>query len=200
MDNKKSLIKKSYNQFASKYASKFDEMGARESDIIQALSYVDKKNPFVFEIGCGNGRDAEAIMRYTNNYMGMDVSEELVRLAKEKVPQGRFEVEDFGDYVFPKNVDVIFAFASLLHADKNTFSEVLKKASEVLNPGGVFYISLKYGDYVEKRQEDEFGVRYFYYYTPELVKELAGNQFDCLSEQVHELRGQKWTEVVLKKK
>lgn len=199
MDDKKLQTKQSYDKNATMFAGKFDELGARKADIDKALSFIDNQNPFVFELGCGNGRDAKEILSRTNKYLGIDISSELIRLAKEKEPEGKFEEGDFDTYQFPKEVDVIFAFASLLHANKESLQDILNRACESLNTGGVFFLSLKYGEYVEKRQEDEFGVRYFYYYTPELVKELAGNKFNCVWEQVHDLRGQKWTEVILQK-
>jgi hypothetical protein len=39
-------------------------------------------------------------------------------------------------------------------------------------------ISLKLSDkYEEKIKEDSYGTRMFYYYNPELIKELAGDKY-----------------------
>jgi SAM-dependent methyltransferase len=199
MNDKKKQTKDTYNESASLFAANFENVGSRKDDIDKAFSYINKQNPFVFELGCGNGRDAKEILKLTNNYLGIDISEELVKLAQEKVPQAKFEVGDFEAYSYPDNADIIFAFASLLHADKESLRSILKKAYESLGPNGVFFISLKHGEYSEKRQEDKYGVRYFYYYTPELIKEFARDSFKCVWEELYELKGYPWTKIILQK-
>lgn len=57
MDKKNQTIL-TYNESATSLAKKFDELGARISDIEEAFALIQKDNPFVLEIGCGNGRDA----------------------------------------------------------------------------------------------------------------------------------------------
>lgn len=38
---------------------KFQDIGPRTQDIERGLSFVDKVNPHVIELGCGQGRGAE---------------------------------------------------------------------------------------------------------------------------------------------
>jgi len=197
--DKKQQTTDTYNRSAAAMARKFNTIGGRVENVEKVFSYATKENPFVLEIGCGNGRDAVEILKKTNHYLGIDISEEMVRLAKEQSPAGEFEVADVEGYEFPQGVDIIFSFASLLHSDKESVKQVFEEVYAALNPGGLFFVSLKNAPYQEKAQTDEFGTRTFYYYTLEDLKGFAGEKFKVLwqDEPIH--GNQKWADVLLQK-
>ncbi len=198
MSNKQKTIE-AYNKNAKLIADKYDAQGARVSDIEEVFELAKKENPEVLEIGCGNGRDAKEIIKHTNNYLGIDISEELIKLAKGKVPGAKFEVADIEEFQFPNNLDVIIAFASLLHVNKESFKRILREAFESLNPDGLFRISLKHSEtYKEIKTEDQFGVRTFYFYSEEDLKEILGD-FKILKLETKNLQDQTWLEVILQK-
>jgi len=198
MDKKQQIIE-SYNKSAKALATRFNDIGARVDDIKRGFSYINKKNPKVLEIGCSNGREAKEIVKHTSNYLGIDISEKLIEIARKENPDGKFEVADIENYIFPKGIDIIFAFASLLHSDENKIKKILDLAGEALNKEGIFYLSLKYGDYQELTKEDEFGTRTYYFYTPELIKELVSDKYKSIYEDVQDFKGQKWFTIVLRK-
>lgn len=101
MDKKTQTIQ-TYNSHAAHFAEKFDNLGVRRVDIDKTFSLMDKRNLSVFEIGCGNGRDASYILTKTSHYLGIDASVELIELARQRVPGGQFEVADAVTYVFPE--------------------------------------------------------------------------------------------------
>jgi len=68
MDKKQQTID-TYNATAEQMAVKFSDLGPRMSDIQRAFSYVMKFAPRVMEIGCGNGRDAQEILKHTDQYL-----------------------------------------------------------------------------------------------------------------------------------
>jgi SAM-dependent methyltransferase len=199
MDKKEQTIQ-TYNRSAAGMAEKFNKIGRRTLDIERGLGYISKKNPKILEIGCGNGRDAKEIVRFAFDYVGMDISESMIKLAREYVPGTRFLVADIETFDFPDGIDVIFAFASLLHLDKSAIQNVLVRTHAALNVGGVFYISVKYDKYHEKIQKDEFGTRVFYYYDEETMKELAAKTgYAIIYENKQTIRGVDWLTIVLKK-
>lgn len=198
MDKKTQTIE-TYNQSAKQLANKFDNLGARVADIEETFALVKKSNPKVIEIGCGNGRDAGEILKRTNNYLGIDISEELIKLAREKVQQAHFKVADITTFQFPNELDIVFAFASLIHLNKEDFALTLAKIFTALNLGGAVRISLKYSDvYQEVTREDEFGTRTYYHYSQDDIKDLAKN-FTFIKNELNDLRGQKWLEILLQK-
>ncbi len=198
MDKKVQTID-TYNKSAQALARKFNDLGVRISDIEEVFNLLNKENSKVIEIGCGNGRDAEEIIKHTNDYLGLDISEELIKLAQEKVPQGNFLVADVTSFEFPKNMDIIFAFASLIHLNREDLKKVLDKIYRNLNSKGIVRISMKYSDeYKEVTKEDEFGIRTYYHYSLNDIKELS-YQFHLLKNLENDLRGQKWIEIMLQK-
>ncbi len=198
--NKKSQTVDTYNKSAVALAKKFDDLGIRTDDIEEVFNFLKKDNAKVLEIGCGNGRDAEEITKWTNDYLGIDISVELIKLAQKKVPQGKFLVADVSNFEFPENIDIVFAFASLIHIDKGELKIILKKLHEVLNSKGVIRMSMKYSDeYKEITKEDEFGIRTYYHYSKKDIEELV-TDFSLLKNDLKELRDQKWLEIILQKK
>ena len=196
MINTKQQTIDTYNQSASELADKFNRLGARAADIMSALSYV-KSNPKVLEIGCANGRDAKEILKHTNNYLGLDISEELIRIAKRDVPKGRFEIADIENYVSTEPIDVIFAFASLLHSNIETLQNILDKAHSSLSSGGLIFISLKCGEYREEIKSDEFGTRTYYFYSPEDIRGLIEGKYQIVKELIANIREQDWLDMIL---
>lgn len=95
-----------------------------------------------------------------------DGSEELCRLASVytgiPVKQMLFqELEETEKY------DGIWACASILHLRREELPEVFRKMYRALKPGGILYVSFKYGDF-----EGERNGRYFTDMTEETAEEL----------------------------
>lgn len=198
--NKKDQTINTYNRSALVLADRFNKLGVRIDDVKEGFLYISKKNPFVLEIGCANGRDAKEILKYTNNYLGIDISEELIKIAKQNIPKGKFKVADVEDYIFPKNIDMIFAFASLIHSNKDNLQKILNEAHKSLCEGGIFFISMRCGEYQELTERDDFGVRTYYLYTPKDIRKIIGSRYEIIKEDVYDLRGQYWMSIILRKK
>jgi SAM-dependent methyltransferase len=190
-----------YDNSAEQLATHFEQYkyGIARDEIDKAFSLVTKPVTYVIEIGCGAGKDAAEIVMRTKHYIGFDPSAKLLEIARTNVPNGTFVQTDALSYEYPSNVDIIFAFASLLHLDKDDFAAVCRKAASALKPGGVLSMTLKEGDaYAKLLQEDEFGTRLFYVYNPALVKELVGSLFSLVYES-HTTAGpqaKKWMSLI----
>jgi SAM-dependent methyltransferase len=198
-DEKKQTID-TYNKSALAHAEKFNKIGARIEDIKMAFSYIKKTNPKTIEIGFGSGRDAKEIIKYTNDYLGIDLSSEMCKLARQSVPEANFKLADLETYQFPKKIDVIFAFASLLHSDKNSVKDLLGRIYESLGPSGVFFISLKYGAYHKETIDKEcHGPKTYYFYTPEEIEKLCPSGLKTVFRETQDFKGQKWFSIILQK-
>lgn len=190
-----------YNKSAKELAAYFQGIGSRVKDI--DLAFEAAGNPErarVVEIGCGDGRDAKEIVGRCSFYEGFDISEELIKLAQQHVPAATFTVADASSYRFAKDLDVVFAFASLLHLDKQEVEAVLQRVHAALKPGGIFYISLKWApEYTSSIKEDQFGRRLFYFYNADVIRELAGDAYEVV-DTFRETRGKtEWFEMILRK-
>jgi SAM-dependent methyltransferase len=193
-----------YNQHAQAMAEKFRTIPPRTADIELAFDLAgNPKNAKVLEIGCGDGRDAKEIVKRAGSFVGIDISEELIKLAREHVPDARFELADAPLYDYPENLDIVFAFASFLHFTKDETQQVLNKLKQSLRKGGVVYLSLKWApEYKVETREDRFGMRQYYFYNEELIKDLAGPEFEIVHSR-RETRDNanhaEWLELVLKR-
>jgi SAM-dependent methyltransferase len=192
----------SYDINAEPLAEYFQGIGPRTQDIDLALQLAGNvPNPKVLEIGCGDGRDAAEIVKRTDWYLGFDISKGMIDIARRQVPDAEFEVADAVEYPYPPDLDIVFAFASLLHLSRDEVGTVLDRVASKLNPGGIFYISLKFAqDYTSGIKEDQFGKRLFYFYNPEVIEELAADHYDTVHKQ-QEIKGNtEWFEIALRRK
>ena len=174
-----------YDKNPQFYADKFDSYGVRFEDIDRAIKLNESGSDTVLELGCGNGRDAQYIISKVgkDNYTGVDASEGLIKLAIEKNPVGTFHVKDMlapDLYVSLETRGIIFSFASVLHLKREELADLILKCHKILKIGGILYISTKYGEYRELEIENLGSKKYYYPYTPEDIKKLAGLDFETV--------------------
>lgn len=176
----------------------------RSEDIDKAFELLgNRDNPVVLEIGCADGRDAAYIAQKTKSYIGIDPVPKFIEMAKANVPDGSFEIADARNFKYPKGLDIIFAFASLLHFSKEENQKIFDTLAGSLIDGGVFYISLKNGKYESYIKEDQYGKRLFYLYNPAIIKELAGQKYETIFVQNTDFMtgdGTEWFEIALRRK
>ncbi len=192
-----------YNNSAKELAEYFAGIGSREKCVNIAMSTNGLKNPKVLEIGCGDGRDAEAIVSVSSSYLGFDISKEMIAIAKNKVPEGEFVVADAVDFDYGENqYDIVFAFASLLHLDMEEVELVFDRVEKCLRAGGVFFVSLKLSeDYKEIVKKDRFGERQFFLYSPENIRNIAKHKFseEYFEQDFTTAGNTKWFDMAFKK-
>lgn len=99
----------------------------------------------VLELGCGGGRDAEAMIKAGLKVTATDGSAAMAGQAEARlgvlVRLMRFaELEDVDAF------DGVWANASLLHAPAEALPDILARVRRALRPGGLFCASFKAGD------------------------------------------------------
>jgi len=106
---------------------------------------------------------------------------------------------DVVEFEFPSNLDIVIAFASLIHVKKPELQDILDKIYTVLNENGLTYLSLKYSSSYKKiTKEDDLGERTYYLYSKEDIYKLKRN-FKILEYNIHKVRDQEWLDVILQK-
>ncbi|MFA6227619.1 MAG: methyltransferase domain-containing protein [Patescibacteria group bacterium] len=95
----------------------------------------------VLDIGCGNGRMAEIFADSKVEYLGIDNSEELIKIARERFkdkPWVKFEVGDINNLQFKNNsYDLVLLIAVLHHLPSRQLRwRALKNIHDILQPGG----------------------------------------------------------------
>lgn len=112
----------------------------------------------VLDLGCGTGRPVAAHLATVHSYLGVDASPEMVELAQQNVPDGRFQVADMTVLDLPENgFDAVVAFYSIIHVPRDDQPELFSRIRSWLRPGGLFVGCLSSGDLPEGWEDDWLG-------------------------------------------
>ena len=122
----------------------------------------------ILDFGCGTGRDSKAFLDLGYDVTAVDGSEALCQIAQSLtgIPVRCLDFRKFTP-VEGEVYEGIWACASLLHLKKDELLPVMTVLSQVLIPGGAFYVSFKYGNF-----EGERNGRYFTDFTLEEFREF----------------------------
>lgn len=191
-----------YNSKAKELIEKFNNIWVRKSDIDNAFKlYWDVwPNLRILELGCFTWREYEYIRNFTKNYTWIDISKEAIKYAQNNFSDWNFIIWDLEEYEFDTNFDIILAFASLLHSDKETTKKLFEKFYKILNKWWIVYISIKSSErYTQVTKEDEFWTRVYYYYSLEEYKNIAWDKFEVIYEDQYNFKNQDWFTIAFKK-
>ncbi|MEJ7777632.1 MAG: class I SAM-dependent methyltransferase [Sphingomicrobium sp.] len=110
----------------------------------------------ILELGCGGGRDCEAMLARGYRVDPTDGVEAMARKAEQRIGVP-VRVMRFDELAAKEEYDAVWASASLLHVPRPALPSVLATVHRALKRGGLHYASYKAGG-TEGR--DRFG-RYF---------------------------------------
>lgn len=127
----------------------------------------------ILDLGCGSGRDTAYFREKGFRVTPTDGSARMCALASDYLGTP-VRVQEFNELTDESLYDGIFASASIMHLEYDRLTELMPKIARALKPGGVLYVSFKYGD-----QDGYLGKRYYTYMTEE--------RFEALVAPVHEL-------------
>jgi ubiquinone/menaquinone biosynthesis C-methylase UbiE len=139
-------------------AAAFDAIGERYDDVFPHKSgqiiatqwMVDRLRPGarVLDLGCGTGVPTAGMLTESGmEVVGIDVSTEMLALARRNVPTGRFVAMDAMELDGSLGrFDGACAFFSLLMLRRGDIPKVLRRIRSVLEPGGLVAIGMVEGD------------------------------------------------------
>lgn len=162
-----------YNAMADEYAKKLNDYAPRPEQ--EKFVSLLPKNATILDAGCGPGRDCEYFVKQGFQVVGVDLSDKLLDIAKQRVPKASFSKQDLRALIFPPNsFDGIWACASLLHLHRAEVPQVLENFFHLLKPGGILFVMVKEGSGEADVNEllSSNLVRHFTYFTLEELKKL----------------------------
>lgn len=188
-DFKKKTIK-SYDKTASEYYRV-----VKSFELVPEIKKFSKKvikNGKILDLGCGPGHHSKYFSSLGFDVVGIDLSVEMIEIARRESVKSVFQVMDILELNFEKDTfDGIWSSASLLHVPKIKMKFVLKKLKEILVDNGVLYISLKQGEGSEIFIDNRYGgveKYYVYYHTEEIEKLLKNVGFNIIEIQPKDKR------------
>ena len=115
----------------------------------------------VLDLGCGNGAKTARLARRFE-VVGVDISEEQLRLARARVPGATFVQADFAELDVPaESLDAVTAFYSIVHVPRDQHPDLFARIERWLRPGGLFLASLSHVGGPD-RTEEWLGVEMFF--------------------------------------
>jgi len=141
-DNHKKQVKELYSNWAEVY-DKSVEQGLPylvEQDVL-IKKVAPEKGEKILDVGCGTGRVTEQIYKHMKDIVGVDLSEEMLAIARQKLPDIQFVQADlegklpFDDGEFDKVV------SSLTFQFLNDIKNPLQEIKRVLKTGGKAFIT-----------------------------------------------------------
>lgn len=131
-----------YNQIADMYDNEY----GISSYIDDFLDLVNK-NGKILDVGCGPGKDSHYIVSKGFDVVGIDLSEEMIKIAKKNFPEIDFRVMDMRRMHFEnESFDGVFVAFSLIHLPKKEVLSTLNKLHGVLKKEGIVYVAVQEGE------------------------------------------------------
>ncbi|MDB5221477.1 MAG: Methyltransferase type 11 [Chitinophagaceae bacterium] len=175
-----------WNKVAKLYQDKFMDLDLYDDTYDTFCEEVKIENATILEIGCGPGNITKYLLNKRPDFRieGIDISPNMIELAKANNPTVNFKVMDCREIdKLHSTFDGIICGFCLPYLSESDSSKLVKDCGNLLNDKGVLYISFVEGDYSKSGfQTASSGDRtYFYFHTLEsLRKELANNNFETI--------------------
>ena len=130
------MDKKEIIAFFDKLASGWDDYNTRNEEVIaEILAKGGLKNGVkVLDVACGTGVLFPDYQKIGADITGIDISENMVKTAREKFPDVKIICGDATDFHFDEKFDVIMIYNAFPHFDEP--EKLIKNLAEALNPHG----------------------------------------------------------------
>jgi SAM-dependent methyltransferase len=137
----------SYDAVAEAYAETFaGELERKPFDREMLEGFAASLNGRVADVGCGPGQVAGFLSALGLDVLGLDISPEMVALARTLHPACAFEVGDMRALPLPDDALAgAVAFYALIHLERREVTKVLTEIRRVLRPGSPFLAAFHIG-------------------------------------------------------
>lgn len=174
-----------YDHIAEKYADKWSNVSFMEERLDQFASYL-RRGSIILDAGCGTARDMKYLKSKGIESIGADISERMLKVARENHPTALLVSMDLARLAFKKEqFDGVWACASLIHLPKKVFESALREFNRVLKPDALIFISMKEGNNAGYTEDGRYTV---YYKNDELADILRKCGFDVFFYDVNQAR------------
>jgi SAM-dependent methyltransferase len=155
--------------------AEFFASGQREANLLRKKQVLGPRVQ-VIDIGCGIGRIENSIFSEVRSVLGVDVSSEMIALAKQKVRAANVDFRTLDgkslNDVESGSYDLAISFMVFQHLPRLVTAAYMAETARVLKPGGRFLFQLSLGTPgrgSEPPANHPFGCRF---YLPEEVREM----------------------------
>jgi len=129
----------------------FNELDAKPLDrhLLNRFAESMKGKGLVADMGCGPGHVAKYLHLHGVEMCGIDISPEMIRIAKGMSPEIDFKVGDMLSLdIADGSFAGIVAFYSIVHFDSSELATALSECRRVIKDGGLILLAFHIGDEV----------------------------------------------------
>ena len=151
------LIRSGYNRIAAHYAERRDH--ASSVPYLEKLNDKLAANSLILDLGCGAGLPVDRwLIQQGHRVIGLDLSAEMLALARQNVPQADYELRDMATLrVSEYSVDAVVCFFAMFHIDRSLHGQLFRCLRSYLTPSGFLLITTGRSDW--EGEEDFLGVQ-----------------------------------------
>lgn len=130
------MDKKDVITFFDKLASVWDETNTRNEKVIEEILFKGgiKKGIKVLDVACGTGVLFPDYQKLGVNITGIDISENMVNIAREKFPAAQVICGDATEFSFDDKFDAVMIYNAFPHFDEA--EKLIENLSQVLKSSG----------------------------------------------------------------
>lgn len=130
------MDKKEIIAFFDKLASEWDDYNTRNEEVIAEILSKGgmKEGVKVLDVACGTGVLFSDYQKFDAEITGIDISENMVKTAREKFPGVRIICSDVTDFSFEEKFDVIMIYNAFPHFDEP--EKLIENLTKALSPNG----------------------------------------------------------------
>lgn len=178
-----------FNKLASEYENKFMNVDLYADSLDLFCKRIPKQHAEILELACGPGNITKYLLTKRPDFkiLGTDLAPNMIELAKKNNPQADFQLLDCREIIsLNKKFDAIMCGFALPYLSKEDAVKLIGDAAQVLNPGGVIYISTMEDDYSKSGlKKGSTGDEIFMHYheAEYLTKALEENGFRIIELQ-----------------
>ena len=156
----RALVRTSYDRLAPAYAA--SRVGKDHPQLEWLQSRLDD-GASVLDIGCGAGVPITQSLAKRFAVTGVDVSSEMIRLARANVPRASFVQSDVTSVEFDDSTfDAVVAFFSLFHIPREDHPCLFSRIRDWLKPGGHLMCTLSLDSEAGYTEDDFFGEKMYW--------------------------------------
>jgi SAM-dependent methyltransferase len=135
MEPKNTAIR--YDQIARWWQTEHQDSTYGITQLERAIKFSPNRHS-ALDVGCGSsGRFINILSQHRFQVEGLDISREMINLARKLHPEITFYMADICSWIPPKLYSLISAWDSTFHLPLNAQEPVLKKLCDALEPDGV---------------------------------------------------------------
>ena len=176
----RALVRRAYDACAQSYhESRKTQAPIELRGLLDRLDDGDS----ILDVGCGAGIPIARSLAKRHRVTGVDVSREMVALARGNVPAGNFICADVTSISFnPSSFAAVVAICSIFHLPRAEQPALLRRVHRWLRPGGYLLCTLSHNSEEGYTEDDFFGATMYWsnYGLSEYLETLAAAGFKVL--------------------